>query len=177
MAGKLSQRQTNVIIAGAVFVVCFLSYSFVLSPKRKELKDLKSVVLRLEQQHEEIGRIERQYNELKRDSDPLRERILQRQKGFDLSAFVATTERLQNFTRQRQTPPHSETYGNFEKHSSTFTDNDKTLPQIKDFLREIEKPENVVSVEWLAIVPANPRDPSRLKLDIRLATVVPAKEK
>ena len=41
MVGQLSRRQTNVIVAGAVFLVCFLLYSFVLSKKMKDLKDLK----------------------------------------------------------------------------------------------------------------------------------------
>lgn len=177
MAGKLSQRQTNVIIAGAVFLACFLTYSFVLSKKMKDLKELKSVVVRLEQQYDEIGRIEKQYNRLKQETDPVKDRIERRGGEFDLSAFVSTTQRLQNFTRQRQTPPQSETYGNYEKHSSSFSYTDKTLAQIKDFLKEIEKPENVISVESLAVQPASRANPSRLKLDIRLATVVPLKKK
>ncbi len=177
MAGKLSQRQINVIVAGAVFLVCFLVYLFVLSPNMKELKALKSVVVRLEEQYKEIGRIEKQYNRLKRETDPVRTKILERGEGFDQSAFVTRTERLQNFTRQRQTPPHSETYGNFEKHSSTFSYTDKTITQIKEFLQEIEKPENVIAVESLAIRPSKPSDPSLLKLDVRLATVVPVKGK
>ena len=142
----------------------------------KDLTTLKSVVRRRSEEYASIGRIEAQFKQVTRETDPVKNRIAQRG-SFDLSAFVATTERLQNFTRQRQTPPQSETYGDFEKVTSTFTYTDKTLTQIKDFLKEIEKPENVVSVEWGSILPASARDPSRLKLDIRLATVVSAKEK
>jgi len=175
MARAFSRREWNVVITGGIFLVCFLMYWFVLVPQREELASLQAAVGAKEDDYKEIQKIEAQYNLLKRESDPIVRRILQRRKDFDLSAFVAETENKQNFTRDRAFPPDKTTYGKFEKNTCRFRYKDKALHQIVAFLKEIEKPENVVTVELLTINPSSTSDPSRLGLEIRLATVVPVK--
>jgi len=175
MARAISHREKNIIIAGGIFLVCFLSYWFVIVPKREELKSLKDRVLRMTKEYEQIGSIEKQYNRLTSETESVKQRIGRRGTDFDLSAFVAEKEKQQNFTRTTQSPPHSEAYGDFEKQTSTFSYQNKSLDQIVEFLKQVEKPENVVSIEWLAFKP-KPTDPSQLSLDIRLATVAERKE-
>jgi len=174
MARALSQREKNVIIGAGIFLVCFVLYWFIILPKREDLRDLKESVEKLRAQHQEVERIRAQHNLLKKETDPVMQKILQRKKDFDLSAFVAETEKLQKITRNRETTLRPTTYGNFEKQTSVFTYEDNSLYQIVEFLKEIEKPENVISIESLTIRPKSAADPSRLNLEIRLATLVPA---
>ncbi len=173
MARAFSRRERNVVITGGIFLVCFVTYWFVLVPEREELASLQAAVRAKTEEYKEIQKIEAQHNLLKRESAQIVQKILQRRKDFDLSAFVAKTENDQNFTRERAFPPNRTTYGKFEKSACRFRYKDKALHQIVAFLKEIEKPENVITVELLTINPASTSDPSRLGLEIRLATVVP----
>jgi Tfp pilus assembly protein PilO len=176
MARALSRREKNVIIAGGIFLVCFLAYWFVLSPQRDKLKTLKSAVVGMTREYKEIQRIEAQYQRLKRQTDPIMYRVLQRPKNFDLSTFIAETERLQNFTRRQELSPRTVAYGKFEKQISSFRYEDKSLIQIVDFLRAIKKSENVIAIESLTITPHSPADPSRLNVNLKVATVVVGEE-
>jgi len=173
MAREFSRRERNVIIAGGIIVVCFLTYSFALSPQREELRNLKGQVRSLSDEYDKIEKIEANYMRLKEEADPIVRKVLQRRKDFDLSTFVAETEKLQNFSRFRGNPPSTTAQG---KQTCSFSYQDKTLYQIVEFLKQIEKSEHVVGIELLKITPKSASDPSRLNVDIRLVTVVPAKK-
>jgi len=174
MKHRFSRRERNVIIAGGTFLIFFLVLWFVLQPTWGERSRLKQEVRRMTGEYEEIVRIERQYKLLKRETDPVMQKILQRRKDFDLSAFVAEKEDQLKFERLREFPPGRSTYGNFEKRTSRFRYESKALHQIAEYLTEMEKPENVISIETLRITP-NQSDRSQLSLDISLVTVVPVK--
>jgi hypothetical protein len=173
MARALSARERNVIIGGGIFLICFLAFYFVVAPKRKELKVLKSQVAAMREEDKEIDRIERLHELLKRETDPVRHRIEQRRKDFDLVGFVDKTQAELNFGRVRQIPQRPATYGNSEKHASTFVYDGKSLAEIAEYLKRIEEPDKVISIEDFLLTPKSPSDPSRLNLRIRLATVVP----
>jgi len=175
MARGFSGRERRVIIAGGVFLVGFVGVWFVLRPARDNLDELKAAVRAMDKEYKEIQKIEAQHRILKEETDPVMQRILQRRKGFDISAFMAETEARLNFTRTRETPLRPTPYGDYEKRSSTFFYDDKTLDQIVQFLKEIEKPENVLGVEYVRIQPKT-TERSKLSLEIKLATVVPVKE-
>jgi hypothetical protein len=175
MARTLSGRERNIIIAGAMFVVCFLVVWFAVRPARDKLAELKAVVRSMTDQYKEIQRIEAQHRSLKRETEPVMQRILQRRKGFDLSAFMAETEARLNFARTRETPLGRTPYGDFEKRTSTFFYDDKSLDQVVGFLKELEKPENVIGVENVRVWIKSPTERSKLNLELRLATVVPVK--
>ncbi len=175
MARAFSQREKSVIIAGGVFLICFLAYSFVIVPKRADLNYLKARVREMTSNYKEIRDIEGEYNRLKKDTDPILHGIQQRRADFDLSAFVAEVEKNQNFTRTRGNPPLQTPYGDFAKQSCGFSYQSKTLPEIVEFLKRIESPENVITIEWLIVRPKT-SDPHQMDFDVRLATVVPLKE-
>lgn len=174
MARHFSQREKNVFVAGAVFLICFLVGWFLVRPQWDELGRLKTEVQRMSSEYDQIRKIERQYNVLKRETDPVMHRILQRRKDFDLLSFVAETENKLNFGRMRHIPAPATAHGDFEKRSSSFLYRDKKLHEIVDFLKEIAKPENVVNIETLRITPKT-SDRSQLEMDVKLSTVVPTK--
>jgi len=175
VARAFSQRERNVIIAGGVFVICFLAYWFVLLPQKGELANVRARVRAMSDEYKEIRKIQGQYSRLKRETDPVMQRILRRRKDFDLSAFVAESENQQNFKRTREYPPSRDSHGNFDKTTARFRYDDKSLDQIVQFLKVIEEPENVITIGSLTITPKSTSDPSRLNLEFKLATVVPAK--
>jgi len=172
MARALSSREKNTIIAGGIFLFCFLVILFVLSPKKKELNELKASVRAMTNELEEIKKIEAQHNRLKGETDPVMQKILQRRKDFKLSGFVADTEDRLNFSRTREIPARTTTHGNFEKRGATYIYSNKTLRQIVGFLEEIEKPDNVIGIESLRITPKSTTQRSQLELYIKLFTVV-----
>ncbi len=155
--------------------MCFLLLWFVLLPTKDKLSNLRATVNAMTKEYEETRKIQSQYNTLKRETDPVMKRILQRRKDFDLSAFVAETEQKQNFSRTREIPVRPTAYGDFEKRSSTFLYDDKSINQIVEFVTGIEKPENVIGIEFLRVTPKSASDRSHLKLEIKLATVVATK--
>jgi Tfp pilus assembly protein PilO len=175
MAEAISQRGRNVVIAGGIFLVCFLAYWFVLLPKRGDLSSLKSAVRSLTEEYKEIRKLEEEYRRLERETESVKYRIDRRGKDFELSAFVAATEATRNFERSRSSAPHSEPYGDFEKRSLTFSYQGKRLHEIVGFLEEIEDPKNVVSIESLTVSPRSRTSLSELNLNIRLSTVVRVK--
>jgi hypothetical protein len=175
MARTFSRKERNVIIAGAIFLVCFLLVWFVLLPKRESLANLKSSVRAMQGELEELRTIESQYNRLTVETEPVMNRLDRRRKDFDLSAFVAETENRLNFIRTREIPLRPTTHGDFEKRSATFIYSDKTLRQIVEFLQEIENPDNVVGIETLRITPKSATERSLLELNVRLFTVVRTK--
>ena len=174
MSKGISHRERNVIIAGAIFLVGFLSLYLVLGPEKDKLSALKATVRAMTKEYEDLRRIEAQHNLLKRETDPVMQRILRRKKDFELSSFVAATEGRLNFARVREVPSRRTPYGDFETQSSTFYYRDKKLHQIIQFIESIDQPENVISLESLRIKPKT-SDRSMLELDIKLATVVRVK--
>lgn len=173
MAGAFSARERNVVFAGGIFLICFLTYWFVLLPKRQELKNLKAAVRSMSDEYQEVRKIEAGYQRLKRESDPVMNRIVRRGKDFDFLDFVAKTEEAKGFANSGVVSHRAESYGNYEKRSSTFSYHDRGLQEIVGFLKEIENPNNVIAVESLTIRPRSSSDPSKLSLDLKLATVVP----
>jgi Tfp pilus assembly protein PilO len=174
MSKGISRRERNVIIVGAVFLAGFLGLWFVLGPQREKLSALKTTVRAMNKEYEDLRRIEAQHNLLKRQTDPVMQRILRRKKDFELSSFVAATEGQLNFSRTREVPARQTPYGDFETQASTFYYRDKKLHQIIQFIETIDRPENVISLDSVRIKPKT-SDRSMLELDMKLATVVRAK--
>jgi len=154
MARKLSLREKTVIMGGAVFLVLFLLYFFLVSPQLKRISSLKDRIDKLQKTYQNALTIVDEYELLVAERDQLKKKLLDQDPNFNLSLEVSKIETMLDFKNNSLRPGTKPQL--FDVYSRSWADvkyQDKSLDEIVNYLYELEKPEHGIIVEKFRLEP------------------------
>lgn len=150
---KLENREKRVVLAGALFLVCFALFHFAVSPLIQARKQTQKALIQKNEDIIKIHQLQAEYRKFQAQAVDIQKRLLKRSPSFTLFAFIE--ERAAKATVKQQinsmTPSTSAGEGPLQESRVDLKLERISLQQLVDFLQQIESTDNVVIIKRLSI--------------------------
>ena len=168
---KLKRREKITIIAGGIFVICFLLLQFVFSPYLQSSRKLDSSIAKKKQERVELQLLQQEYRSLKNETGGIRDQLAKRPANFSLFSFLDARARdagIKDYINYMK-PSLSEGEDDLQESTVEMKLIGISLEQIVEYLKVIESPQNLVSVKRISIQESS-KDAGLLEVVMQVVT-------
>ena len=168
---KLAKREKYAIAFAALFVVVFSLVQFVIFPIFKERERIQRGVQAKETGLKEIEKMRAEYQDLKKNSQEIKQTLSKRERGFTLFSFLekAASETAVKDHIKYMKPSSSQGKGLYKEIMVEMKLEAITLNQLVSYLYGIESPEDLISIKRIS-VKENQREAGLLDAIVQVLT-------
>lgn len=150
---KLEKREKRIVLAGALFLLCFALFHFAVSPLLRARHQSQKAVIQKKEDIIKIHQLQEEYRKLQNQAMDIQGRLQKRSPSFTLFSFIeerATKARVKQQINS-MAPSSSEGEGLLRESRVDLKLERISLQQLVDFLQQIESPDDVVMIKRISI--------------------------
>lgn len=151
---KLEQREKVIIVLGISIFIGFVLLQFGVGPYLKASGSLDRALVKNRSDIVELQLLQQEYQNLQAEAGGIREQLKKRAVNFSLFSFLdkqASEAEVKNFISYMKPSTSERRDGELIESSVEMKLQEISLRQFVDFLKRIESPENVVSIQRISI--------------------------
>jgi len=150
---KLEKREKRVVVAGAIFLVCFVVFHVTVSPLLQARQQTQKALIQKKEDIKKIRQLQEEYRQLQNQAVNIQNRLQKRSPSFTLFSFIEERATKAKVKQQinSMTPSISEGEGPLQESRVDLKLEKISLPQLVDFLQQIESIDDVVAIKRISI--------------------------
>jgi general secretion pathway protein M len=150
---KLEKREKRVVVAGAIFLVCFVVFHFTVSPLLQARQQTQKSLTQKKEDIKKIRQLQEEYRQLQNQAVNIQNRLQKRSPAFTLFSFIEERATKAKVKQQinSMTPSTSEGEGPLQESRVDLKLEKISLQQLVDFLQQIESTDDVVAIKRISI--------------------------
>jgi general secretion pathway protein M len=168
---KLEKREKRVVMAGAIFLVCFIVFHFAVSPLLQARQQTQKALIQKSEDIKKIRQLQKEYRQLQNQAENIQNRLQKRNPSFTLFSFIEERATKANVKQQinSMTPSTSEGEGPLQESRVDLKLEKISLQQLVDFLQQVESKDDVVAIKRISIQ-ENSKDEGLLDVVMQIIT-------
>lgn len=150
---KLEKREKRIVLAGALFLLCFALFHFAVSPLLRARDQSQKAVIQKKEDIIKIRQLQEEYRKLQNQAMDIQSRLQKRSPSFTLFSFIEERATKAQVKQQinSMTPSSSEGEGPLQESRVDLKLERISLQQLVDFLQQIESTDDVVMIKRISI--------------------------
>lgn len=150
---KLEKREKRVVVAGVIFLICFVLFHFTVSPLLQARQQTQKALIQKKEDIKKIRQLQEEYRQLQNQAVNIQSRLQKRSPSFTLFSFIEERATKAKVKQQinSMTPSTSEGEGPLQESRVDLKLEKISLSQLVDFLQQIESTEDVVAIKRISI--------------------------
>ncbi|MDO9042190.1 MAG: type II secretion system protein GspM [Desulfocapsaceae bacterium] len=150
---KLEKREKSVVVVGAIFLVCFALFHFTVSPLLQARQQTQKALIQKKEDIKKIRQLQEEYRHRQNQAVNIQNRLQKRSPSFTLFSFIEERATKAKVKQQinSMTPSTSEGDGPLQEARVDLKLEKISLPQLVDFLQQIESTDDVVAIKRISI--------------------------
>ncbi|MCX5869100.1 MAG: type II secretion system protein GspM [Deltaproteobacteria bacterium] len=150
---KLEKREKRVVVAGAIFLICFALFHFTVSPLLQARQQTQKALIQKKEDIKKIRQLQEEYRQLQNQAVNIQNRLQKRSPSFTLFSFIEERATKAKVKQQinSMTPSTSEGDGPLQESRVDLKLEKISLQQLVDFLQQIESTDDVVAIKRISI--------------------------
>lgn len=150
---KLEKREKRIVLAGALFLLCFALFHFAVSPLLRARDQSQKAVIQKKEDIIKIRQLQEEYRKLQNQVMDIQSRLQKRSPSFTLFSFIEERATKAQVKQQinSMTPSSSEGEGPLQESRVDLKLERISLQQLVDFLQQIESTDDVVMIKRISI--------------------------
>jgi len=150
---KLEKREKRVVMAGAIFIVCFALFHFTVSPLLQARQQTQKALIQKKEDIKKIRQLQEEYRHRQNQAVNIQNRLQKRSPSFTLFSFIEERATKAKVKQQinSMTPSTSEGDGPLQESRVDLKLEKISLAQLVDFLQQVESTDDVVAIKRISI--------------------------
>lgn len=150
---KLEKREKRVVMAGAIFIVCFALFHFTVSPLLQARQQTQKALIQKKGDIKKIRQLQEEYRHRQNQAVNIQNRLQKRSPSFTLFSFIEERANKAKVKQQinSMTPSTSEGDGPLQESRVDLKLEKISLAQLVDFLQQVESTDDVVAIKRISI--------------------------
>ena len=150
---KLEKREKRIVLAGALFLLCFALFHFAVSPLLRARDQSEKAVIQKKEDIIKIRQLQGEYRKLQNQAVDIQSRLQKRSPSFTLFSFIEERATKAKVKQQinSMTPSSSGGEGPLQESRVDLKLERISLQQLVDFLQQIESKDDVVMIKRISI--------------------------
>ncbi len=150
---KLEKREKRIVVAGVIFLVCFVLFHFTVSPLLQARQQTQKALIQKKEDIKKIRQLQEEYRQLQNQAVNIQNRLQKRSPSFTLFSFIEERATKAKVKQQinSMTPSISEGEGPLQESRVDLKLEKISLQQLVDFLQQIESKDDVVAIKRISI--------------------------
>jgi general secretion pathway protein M len=150
---KLEKREKRVVMAGAIFLVCFALFHFTVSPLLQARQQTQKALIQKKEDIKKIRQLQEEYRHRQNQAVNIQNRLQKRSPSFTLFSFIEERATKAKVKQQinSMTPSTSEGDGPLQESRVDLKLEKISLAQLVDFLQQVESTDDVVAIKRISI--------------------------
>jgi general secretion pathway protein M len=150
---KLEKREKRIVLAGALFLVCFALFQIAVSPLIEARQQTQKTLIQKNKDLTEIHKLQEEYRKLQSQAVEIQNRLQKRSPSFTLFSFIeeqATKAKVKQHINS-MTPSTSEGEGPLQESRVDLKLERISLQLLVEFLQLIESTDNIIVIKRISI--------------------------
>lgn len=170
---KLEKREKRVVVAGVIFLFCFILFHFTVSPLLQARQQTQKALIQKKEDILKIRQLQEEYRQIQNQAVNIQNRLQKRSPSFTLFSFIeerATKAKVKQHINS-MTPSTSEGEGPLQESRIDLKLEKISLQQLVDFLQQVESTDDVVAIKRISIQ-ENSKEEGLLDVVIKIITFI-----